>query len=1130
MASSSSSSPSSWPTLDAFMLDLTGRLREGGSTSLTQFETSINGDCYDWLDDYLDNIEAQGRRAPIAELMKTPSRTATAKKTRATATANKARAEQIRQFNLAHSPLTKTPAGRIPFSPLRLQDANSVAQSPSRPSRPPLKGISLVLTPMKEEAPKPAPKKRGRPKKNADVDKENAQPEDAPSKSTRSASAKATPASTATKSTKTRKGKAKKEAKVAEPEPEPEPVAEPEAAAQPEPAPEVEAESEPIPVVEEPPTLAAAMAAAEEEALAESIVVEDSFETINLEPSTEAVADEGAEAMEVDEPTPVTQHVVHVSPAKEATPPKSPSPELTKSPSPVKVVSPVKRDSPAKETSPPRPSVPTRQVRSSWLSQALGTSTVPVGHRLSTQLDPLRKSQMASSQSKRKSDADEDEIATSDKRPDKVARFDSTTATDAASGLPMSPKQSTYSRPPASAKSLPQAEVSTPANAATRLAATSVPQARMSKLQEMKERTAAAAAARQLEKAAASSSVEQASTNGGFLRNLGGFLGRSADTGNARDREAQEVAERELSRVLQELHEQDQKAEEARVAQEIEAAMAVGMEDAFEVEDFGDRAIVIDDESADEYEVNDSVTLPSLPGDNSYLDDDDDDEPMQETALSALAAAGIQIPTTTPARTPPRPQQSRIARAINSPTPAARPRGMTPTIVVSPPPKPNASKPTRTNSRAPSRATTLAQTRGVTPSRELDDEADDEDDEAYAKARKGASSRNALNSSVSSSVSTLTQAERIAGKVLGVKATPNRVKSVQAAEVAAKKDREERERRAKMREQLERKKAEDKKRREEEDRVKEEEERAKRRADEEERRRKLAHSDKIRRLKMEKAEQQKKQREAEEQKAAEKAAEEEAAALVKRRAAAAANRLSRSQSTSNLTKATASSLSKAAGTKTPATMKRLVPTPSKVTQPLNPSKTTNAKAGPSVFRVEQEESCSTSSIKAVNRPTLGPPSRTSGMGHSAAGPSNPAPVRTHAATALQQQRATLQAQLDQKALDAESENIVLPDINSEYSDSDDSDRETDFKRPKWADSPELKEALEMQASVNPDELFGPIRPLNMEELFNARVGKFRARTSSANWSGADRLTEAEEREYARRMGFKAINPPRDGGQ
>ena len=57
---------------------------------------------------------------------------------------------------------------------------------------------------------------------------------------------------------------------------------------------------------------------------------------------------------------------------------------------------------------------------------------------------------------------------------------------------------------------------------------------------------------------------------------------------------------------------------------------------------------------------------------------------------------------------------------------------------------------------------------------------------------------------------------------------------------------------------------------------------------------------------------------------------------------------------------------------------------------------------------------------------------------------------------------------------------------------------------------------------NPDEIFGPIKPLNMEELFKVRNGKFRARTSSANWNGGDRLTRAEEMEYAKRMGFKPI--------
>jgi hypothetical protein len=67
----------------------------------------------------------------------------------------------------------------------------------------------------------------------------------------------------------------------------------------------------------------------------------------------------------------------------------------------------------------------------------------------------------------------------------------------------------------------------------------------------------------------------------------------------------------------------------------------------------------------------------------------------------------------------------------------------------------------------------------------------------------------------------------------------------------------------------------------------------------------------------------------------------------------------------------------------------------------------------------------------------------------------------------------------------------------------------------------LRAALEAQSSRNPDEIFGPIKPLNMEELFKNRTNKFRARTSSANWNGGDRLTRTEEMEYVRRMGFKS---------
>ncbi|OCB88552.1 hypothetical protein A7U60_g4255 [Sanghuangporus baumii] len=103
---------------------------------------------------------------------------------------------------------------------------------------------------------------------------------------------------------------------------------------------------------------------------------------------------------------------------------------------------------------------------------------------------------------------------------------------------------------------------------------------------------------------------------------------------------------------------------------------------------------------------------------------------------------------------------------------------------------------------------------------------------------------------------------------------------------------------------------------------------------------------------------------------------------------------------------------------------------------------------------------------------------------------------------------------------ARPESIELPDINSEYSDSDDETRVRTFDPPDWAQSPELREALESQKTVNPDDIFGAIRPLKMEELFKNRTSRFRARTSSANWAGTDGLTINEEVEYARRMGYK----------
>ena len=65
----------------------------------------------------------------------------------------------------------------------------------------------------------------------------------------------------------------------------------------------------------------------------------------------------------------------------------------------------------------------------------------------------------------------------------------------------------------------------------------------------------------------------------------------------------------------------------------------------------------------------------------------------------------------------------------------------------------------------------------------------------------------------------------------------------------------------------------------------------------------------------------------------------------------------------------------------------------------------------------------------------------------------------------------------------------------------------------WVQSPALREQLRAQEDgVDPEVVFGPIAPLNMEEIFDkSRSHRFRTRTSSANWTGQDRLTEEEVR-------------------
>lgn len=101
-----------------------------------------------------------------------------------------------------------------------------------------------------------------------------------------------------------------------------------------------------------------------------------------------------------------------------------------------------------------------------------------------------------------------------------------------------------------------------------------------------------------------------------------------------------------------------------------------------------------------------------------------------------------------------------------------------------------------------------------------------------------------------------------------------------------------------------------------------------------------------------------------------------------------------------------------------------------------------------------------------------------------------------------------------------SESIQLPEIDSEYSDSSDEDRKRNFDPPDWAQQANVTNALQSLSRVNPDNVFGAVQPLAIEDMFRTRTSRFRARTSSANWSGPDGLTKEEEEDYVRRMGFE----------
>lgn len=113
------------------------------------------------------------------------------------------------------------------------------------------------------------------------------------------------------------------------------------------------------------------------------------------------------------------------------------------------------------------------------------------------------------------------------------------------------------------------------------------------------------------------------------------------------------------------------------------------------------------------------------------------------------------------------------------------------------------------------------------------------------------------------------------------------------------------------------------------------------------------------------------------------------------------------------------------------------------------------------------------------------------------------------------------------------DDIKLPEV---MTDSEDEDSENDFEQPSWVNTPILRETLASQQLMDPEQIFGPIAPLNMEAMFpnKERHKRFRERTSSAFWHNdqiteEDRRKEREARERLARDGAWSYNPsPRPG--
>ncbi|KAJ4381753.1 hypothetical protein N0V86_003118 [Didymella sp. IMI 355093] len=157
-----------------------------------------------------------------------------------------------------------------------------------------------------------------------------------------------------------------------------------------------------------------------------------------------------------------------------------------------------------------------------------------------------------------------------------------------------------------------------------------------------------------------------------------------------------------------------------------------------------------------------------------------------------------------------------------------------------------------------------------------------------------------------------------------------------------------------------------------------------------------------------------------------------------------------------------------------------------------------------------------------------PPKRPSQLKQNPITPGHPSQYAKGKIPGLDSARASHSKPIQPSIQYPNGDDIKLPEI---MTDSEDEDSDNEFEQPSWVNTPNLREMLSTQQLMDPEAIFGPIAPLNMEQVFpnKERHKRFRERTSSAYWvhdqvTDEEKRKEREARERLVREGAWTYNP------